>query len=71
MIVQLIIQEVQVLPIYLNGQLKLRYTTYLGGGDSKSFKDIVELNIYPGHEVEKHECIWTCPKESRLSFTNM
>ena len=36
---------------------KLRYTTYLGDGDSKSFKDIVELNIYPGHEVEKHECI--------------
>ena len=25
---------------------KLRYTTYLGDGDSKSFKDIVELNIY-------------------------
>ena len=36
---------------------KLRYTTYLGNGDSKSFKDIVESNIYPGHEVEKHECI--------------
>ena len=36
---------------------KLRYTTYLGDGDSKSFQDIVESNIYPGHEVEKHECI--------------
>ena len=36
---------------------KLRYTTYLGDGDSKSFKDIVESNIYPGHEVGKHECI--------------
>ena len=36
---------------------KLRCTTYLGDGDSKSFKDIVELNIYPAHEVEKHECI--------------
>ena len=65
MIVQLIIQEVQaswklqVLSTYLNGQLKqkLRYTAYLGDGDSKSFKDIVESNIYPGHEVERHECI--------------
>ena len=36
---------------------KLRYTTYLGDGDSNSFKDIVESNIYPGYEVEKHECI--------------
>ena len=36
---------------------KLRYTTYLGDGDSKSFKVIVESNIYPGHEVKKHECI--------------
>ena len=36
---------------------KLRYTIYLGDGDCKSFKDIVGSNIYPGHEVEKHECI--------------
>ena len=36
---------------------KLRYTTYPRDGGSKSFKDIVESNIYPGHEVEKHECI--------------
>ena len=34
------------------GTKKLRYITYLGDVDSKSFKDIVESNIYPGHEVE-------------------
>ena len=28
---------------------KLRYTRYLGDGDSKSFKHIVQSNIYPGH----------------------
>ena len=33
---------------------KLRYTTYLGDGVSKSFKDIVELIFFLGHEVEKH-----------------
>ena len=31
---------------------KLGYTRYLGEGERKSFKDIVESNIYPGHEVE-------------------
>ena len=66
MIVQLSIQEVQapwklqVLSIYLNGQLKQRnYDTQHTSVTVivKSFKDIAESNIYPGHEVEKHECI--------------
>ena len=36
---------------------KLRYTTYLWDGDSKSFQDMVKLNPYPGHTLSKLECI--------------
>ena len=36
---------------------KLRYTTYLGDGDSKSYNEISQSNPYPGHKIEKLECI--------------
>ena len=36
---------------------KLRYTSYLGDGDSKSFNDVVAADVYPGYVVEKDECI--------------
>ena len=36
---------------------KLRYTKYLGDGDSKAFQDVVAANVYPGHSQEKDECI--------------
>ena len=31
----------------------LRYTTYLGDGDTKSFQDVVESNPYPGIVIKK------------------
>ena len=36
---------------------KLRYTFYIGDGDSKSFVDVCNTNPYPGHEITKGECI--------------
>ena len=36
---------------------KLRYTTYLGDGDSKSFQNIINSDPYPGIIVTKSECI--------------
>ena len=35
----------------------LRYTFYIGDGDSKSFADVCKSNPYPGHTVIKGECI--------------
>ena len=35
----------------------LRYTKYLGDGDSKAFQDVVAANIYPDNVIEKDECI--------------
>ena len=36
---------------------KLRYTKYRGDGDSKSYKDIVEADPYPGFKIVKSECV--------------
>ena len=36
---------------------KLRYLTYLGDGDSKSFRVVVTSDSYPGYEITKAECI--------------
>ena len=36
---------------------KLRYTTYLGDGDSKSFQTVLAENVYPGFDIVKAECI--------------
>ena len=33
----------------------LRYTTYLGDGDSKSFQDVVNANPYPGKTCNRYE----------------
>ena len=35
----------------------LRYTTYLGDGDSKSFQDVVNVNPYPGKTCNRYECV--------------
>ena len=35
----------------------LRYTTYLGDGDTKSFQDVVKSNPYPGIVIKKIECV--------------
>ena len=36
---------------------KLRYTFYVGDGDTKSFNDLRGTNPYPGHDLVKGECI--------------
>ena len=36
---------------------KLRYTHYVGDGDSKAYLDIVKNDPYPGTVVEKLECV--------------
>ena len=36
---------------------RLRYTSYLGDGDSKLFNDVVAADVYPGYVVEKDEGI--------------
>ena len=35
----------------------VRYTKYLGDGDSKGFKKVVESRPYDGVQIEKLECI--------------
>ena len=35
----------------------LRYTFYIGDGDTKSFGEVVSTNPYPGHTITKGECI--------------
>ena len=39
----------------------LRYTMYLGDGDSKSFQDIVNVNPYPGKTCNRYECVGHVP----------
>ena len=36
---------------------KLRYTTYVGGGDTKSYTNVVQSNPYPCFQIEKAECV--------------
>ena len=35
----------------------LRYTTYLGDGDSKSFQYLVKADPYPGKTYGRDECV--------------
>ena len=43
---------------------KLRYTTYRGDGDSKSFQEVQSSNPYPGYPIVKSECVGHVQKES-------
>ena len=36
---------------------KLRYNFYIRDDDSKCFNEIIKLSPYPGHNIEKGECI--------------
>ena len=36
---------------------QLRYTTYIGDGDSSSYASVVEANPYPGIDNIKNECV--------------
>lgn len=35
----------------------LRYTFFIGDGDTKSFNEICKSNPYPGHSITKGECV--------------
>ena len=35
----------------------LKYTCYIGDGDSKGFKMVTEADPYPGTQIQKDECI--------------
>ena len=36
---------------------KLRYLTYIGDGDTKSYQNVVAANPYPGYNIGKAECV--------------
>lgn len=36
---------------------KLRYLTYIGDGDTKSYQTVVNANPYPGYVITKAECV--------------
>ena len=36
---------------------KLRYLTYIGDGDTKSFLNVVNADSYPGYTIKKSECV--------------
>ena len=36
---------------------RLRYTTYIGDGDSSSYNTAVKANPYPGYDIGKDECV--------------
>ena len=38
-------------------ELKLRYTTYIGDGDSKAYPTVVAANPYPGKDTYKNEWV--------------
>ena len=40
----------------------LRYTTYVGDGDSKSFQDVVNANPYPGKTCNRYEYVGLAQK---------
>ena len=47
-----------VLEIFLSSVIKrqLRYLTYIGDGDTTSYKNVVNANPYPDYEIVKAEC---------------
>ena len=48
-----------VLECFLSSVIKrqLRYLTYIGDGDTKSYQNVVNANPYPGYEIVKAECV--------------
>ena len=42
----------------------LRYTFYIGDGDTKSFDQICKSDPYPGHTITKGECVGHAQKKS-------
>ena len=52
-------------------QHQLRYTEMLSDGDSAAFRQVVELNPYPGHEITKLECINHAHKRMGTALRNL
>ena len=50
---------------------KLRYTQYIGDGDSKAYLDIVKNDPYPGTAVEKLECVGHIQKRVSNRLRNL
>ena len=50
---------------------RLRYVHFLGGGDSKTFKAISEVDppVYPGVAIQKLECTGHVQKRVKNKFT--
>ena len=48
-----------VLECYLSSVIErqLRYLTYIGDGDTKSFHNVIDANPYPGFLIKKAECV--------------
>ena len=36
---------------------RLRYTSYIGDGDTKSYSEVIKKGPYPGKVVQKLECV--------------
>ena len=49
----------------------LRYLEYLGDGDTSSFRDVNNSKPYPGHEIEKLECIGHIQKRVGSRLRNL
>ena len=50
---------------------KLRYTHYIGDGDSKAYNEVVKNDPYPGIVVEKLECVGHIQKRLRSRKRNL
>lgn len=46
----------------------LRYLEYIGDGDSKSYADVVSNDPYPGHTIQKLECVGHIQKRVDLEI---
>lgn len=49
----------------------MRYTTMLSDGDVKAHDLLVTLNVYPGRDIEKQECINHIGKRLYRALTNI
>ena len=49
----------------------LRYTQYLGDGDSSSFKKVKEMNPYEDVDIEKLECVGHVQKRVGSRFRKL
>ena len=58
--------------LHLIKDLKLRYTTFIGDGDAKTFAYLTELKPY-GEDVEiiKHECVGHVQKRMGMALRKL